>query len=66
MALTPANVTSARSMTTTSAPAARANSAAAAPIPVAPPTTSTRLPSNRNESNKSLTAIAGRYLKFSQ
>ena len=66
MAVTPSSATSARSITTTSAPASRANSAAAAPIPVAPPTTSTRLPSNRNESDKSLTAIAGRYLKFSQ
>ena len=64
MAVTPSNATSARSMTTTSAPAARANSAAAAPIPVAPPTTSTRLPSNRNESNKSLTAIARTDLRY--
>ncbi len=41
----PASVTSAKSITTTSAPASRASSAAAAPMPVAPPTTRTRLPS---------------------
>src|SRR5487761_2156063 len=35
-------------MTTTSAPASCTSSAVAAPIPVAPPTTSTRLPSYRN------------------
>src|SRR5437660_5154647 len=39
-------------MTTTSAPAASASSAVAAPMPVAPPTTSTRLPSYRNASNR--------------
>src|SRR5438067_2114830 len=38
-------------MTTTSAPSAATVCAAAAPIPVAPPTTSTRLPSYRNASN---------------
>ena len=45
IAFTPSSVTSAKSMTTTSAPASRTTSAAAAPIPVAPPTTSARLPS---------------------
>src|SRR3954463_14032481 len=38
-------------MTTTSAPASCASDAAAAPMPVAPPTTSTRLPSKRKASN---------------
>ena len=42
---TPSRVTGARSITTTSAPASRVSSAAAAPMPVAPPTTRTRLPS---------------------
>src|SRR5262245_59787012 len=37
-------------MTTTSPPSAATRFAAAAPIPVAPPTTSTRLPSYRNGS----------------
>ncbi len=45
MALAPARVTSAKSITTTSAPASWASWAAAAPMPVAPPTTRTRLPS---------------------
>jgi hypothetical protein len=45
MAVTPASGMSAQSMTTTSAPADSSSSAAAAPIPVAPPTTSARLPS---------------------
>src|SRR5216683_287665 len=39
-------------MTTTSAPASRATSAVAAPIPDAPPTTSARLPSYRNASKR--------------
>src|SRR5258708_39195532 len=39
-------------MTTTSAPASRAASAVAAPIPDAPPTTSARLPSYRNASKR--------------
>src|SRR5438552_4253270 len=39
-------------MTTTSAPASRASSAVAAPIPEAPPTTTARLPSYRNASNR--------------
>src|SRR5437763_14192712 len=39
-------------MTSTSAPASRATSAVAAPIPEAPPTTSARLPSYRNPSNR--------------
>src|SRR5690242_5348445 len=52
IALTPGNVTSARSITTTSAPASCTNSATAAPMPVAPPTTSARLPSYRNASNR--------------
>ena len=58
MAVTPSSVTSARSITTTSAPRSRASSAAAAPIPVAPPTTSTRLPSNRNPSNSDIAWIS--------
>ncbi len=45
MALAPGSVTSAKSITTTSAPASCTSSAAAAPMPVAPPTTRTRFPS---------------------
>ena len=45
MALAPGSFTSAKSMTTTSAPASCTSSAAAAPMPVAPPTTRTRFPS---------------------
>ena len=45
MALAPGSFTSAKSITTTSAPASCTSSAAAAPIPVAPPTTRTRFPS---------------------
>ena len=45
MARAPGRLTSAKSMTTTSAPASWASAAAAAPMPVAPPTTRTRLPS---------------------
>src|SRR4051794_33112351 len=48
IAFTPGSVISAKSMTTTSAPSSWASAAAAAPMPVAPPTTSTRLPSKRN------------------
>ena len=44
MAVAPGRETSAKSMTTTSAPADCRSSAAAAPIPVAPPTTSALLP----------------------
>src|SRR5438067_4335517 len=51
MALTPSSVTSARSMTTTSAPASFTSSAVAAPMPVAPPTIRARLPSYLNASN---------------
>src|SRR5437764_916171 len=56
MALTPSRVTSARSMTTTSAPASFTSSAVAAPIPVAPPTTSARLPSYLNASNRPISS----------
>src|SRR5829696_8275163 len=49
-ALTPGRVISAKSRTTTSAPASRTTSAVAAPIPVAPPTTRARLPSKRKAS----------------
>jgi hypothetical protein len=52
MLFTPVSVTGARSMTTTSAPASCASSATAAPMPVAPPTTSARLPSYLNASNR--------------
>src|SRR5262245_2110383 len=52
MALTPGSVTWAKSMTTTSAPASCASRAAAAPMPLAPPTTTTRLPSYRKASNR--------------
>ena len=45
MAFAPGSVTSAKSMTTTSAPASCTSSAVAAPMPVAPPTTRTRFPS---------------------
>src|SRR4051794_6569199 len=41
-------------MTTTSAPASWTSSAVAAPIPVAPPTTRARFPSNRNASNSDM------------
>src|SRR5581483_3298795 len=51
IAFTPGSVTSAKSMTTTSAPASCTSSATAAPMPVAPPTTNARLPSYRNASN---------------
>src|SRR5262245_27989176 len=51
MAFTPGSVISARSMTTTSAPASLASSATAAPMPVAPPTTSARRPSYLYASN---------------
>src|SRR5262245_53620045 len=50
--VTPSRVTGARSMTTTSAPASFTSSAAAAPIPVAPPTTTARLPLYENASNR--------------
>src|SRR5918998_6979301 len=56
-ALTPGRVTSARSMTTTSAPASLTSSAAAAPMPVAPPTTSARLPSYLNASNVPMSCL---------
>ena len=55
--LDPGSVTAAKSMTTTSAPASCASWAAAAPIPVAPPTTTTRLPSYRNASNRLMSAL---------
>ena len=45
MDVAPGSVTSAKSITTTSAPASWTSSAAAAPMPVAPPTTRTRFPS---------------------
>src|SRR3954453_22156711 len=44
-------VISAKSMPTTSAPASCTSCAVALPMPLAAPTTSTRLPSNRNASN---------------
>ena len=47
MPLTPASVTSAKSSTTTSPPRSRTSSAVAAPMPVAPPTTTARFPSKR-------------------
>src|SRR6476469_524616 len=50
IALAPASVTGAKSITTTSAPRSCTSSATAAPMPVAPPTTSARLPSYRNAS----------------
>src|SRR5947209_2054488 len=59
MAFTPSMVTSARSMTTTSAPACFTTSAVAAPLPVAPPTTSARLPSYLNASNKLISLLSG-------
>src|SRR4029453_6162791 len=49
--LTPDSFTLAKSITTTSAPASPARPAVAPPIPQAPPTRSTRLPSYRNLSN---------------
>src|SRR5215217_6153404 len=49
-ALTPGWVTSAKSRTTTSAPASRTTWAVAAPMPLAPPTTRARLPSKRKAS----------------
>src|SRR6478736_637104 len=52
IALAPASVTGAKSITTTSAPRSCTSSATAAPMPVAPPTTSARLPSYRNASNR--------------
>jgi hypothetical protein len=45
MAVTPGRVTSAKSMTTTSPPSSCTRAAVAAPMPVAPPTTSALLPS---------------------
>ena len=54
MDATPSSVTRARSMTTTSPPASWASLAAAAPMPVAPPTTSTRLPSKQNASSRAI------------
>src|SRR5437764_1608349 len=57
IALTPSSVTSARSMTTTSAPASFTSSAVAAPIPVAPPTTRARLPSNLKASNRLISSL---------
>src|SRR6478609_9697696 len=50
IALSPARVTGAKSITTTSAPRSCTSSATAAPMPVAPPTTSARLPSYLNAS----------------
>src|SRR5215213_1692135 len=50
IALAPASVTGAKSITTTSAPRSCTSSAVAAPMPVAPPTTNARLPSYRNAS----------------
>src|SRR5512145_3226296 len=46
-------------MTTTSAPRASASSAAAAPMPVAPPTTRTRWPSNRSASKRDICGSPG-------
>src|SRR5437660_2412012 len=60
IALTPSRVTSALSMTTTSAPASFTSSAVAAPMPVAPPTTRARLPSYLNASNKLIFLLSGR------
>src|SRR5438132_8066971 len=60
MALTPSRVTSARSMTTTSAPASFTSSAVAAPMPVAPPTTRARLPSYLNASNRPISLLSSR------
>src|SRR3954451_20952902 len=57
IACAPASFTSAKSMTTTSAPASCASSATAAPIPVAPPTTSARLPSYRNALNRPISCF---------
>src|SRR5947209_4746313 len=57
IALTPSRVTSARSMTTTSAPASFTSSAVAAPMPVAPPTTTARLPSYLNASNRPISLL---------
>src|SRR5207248_3919683 len=58
MALTPSSFTSARSITTTSAPASFTSSAVAAPMPVAPPTTRARLPSYLNASNKLIALLS--------
>src|SRR5690242_14837615 len=44
-------------MTVTSAPASCTSSATAAPIPLAPPTTSARLPSYRKASNSPICAL---------
>src|SRR5437764_6917308 len=57
IALTPSSVTSARSMTTTSAPASFTSSAVAAPMPVAPPTTRARLPSYLKASNRLMSSL---------
>src|SRR5205807_5236609 len=57
IALTPSSVTSARSMTTTSAPASLTSSAVAAPMPVAPPTTRARLPSYLKASNRLISSL---------
>src|ERR671916_672702 len=48
---------SARSITRTSAPASLTSSATAAPMPVAPPTTSARLPSYLNASNVPMSCL---------
>src|SRR5262245_20762875 len=53
-AFTPDSVTSAKSITTTSAPASWTSSAVAAPMPLAPPTTSARLPSYRKASKSAI------------
>src|SRR5215469_15114616 len=45
-------------MTTTSAPASCRSWAVAAPIPLAPPTTSARLPSYRNASNRDMSILS--------
>src|SRR5713101_3716122 len=68
IALAPGSVTSAKSMTTTSAPRSWTSAAVAAPIPVAPPTTRARFPSKRNDSlptlNRLPPSIPGRAERF--